>query len=294
MRGSGCKESSHIPTNSSHSLRCWHLLPLQATREERDMRHRMGTTEITLTAALAKLWLPQPCSFLPAGNSGAEPATPSRCPVGLDASREPGAAAGAAGKWQFPFHVSGCQLSPRQRAGGCGRGATGYRHAGPHSSRDAAGSHFPATGNPRRPPGPAAGPEAACQPCTRVPISGPDSQPCASRAPCPAVPVSLGVPSELRVPRSHCSPAHPRAACAAAGPRGAPGGGTRPPRPAPSRPVPPRLLRPGPAPLRPVPARHSTARQRPGERPAARHRSDRTGPDGWGGGNRGQWRSRTW
>lgn len=42
------------------------------------MGHRMGATEITLTAALAKLWLFQPCSFLPAGNSGAEPAAPPK------------------------------------------------------------------------------------------------------------------------------------------------------------------------------------------------------------------------
>lgn len=74
MYGSGCKGSSRISMSSSHSQRCWHLLPLWTAGEERDMRHRMGTTEITLTAALAKLWLSQPCSFLPAENSGAEPA----------------------------------------------------------------------------------------------------------------------------------------------------------------------------------------------------------------------------
>lgn len=74
MYGSGCKGSPCIPMSSSHSQRCWHLLPLRTAREERNMRHRMGTTEITLTAALAKLWLSQPCSFLPAGNHGAEPA----------------------------------------------------------------------------------------------------------------------------------------------------------------------------------------------------------------------------
>lgn len=78
MYGSGCKESSHIPMISSHSQRCWHFLSLRTAREEWDMGHRMGTTEITLTAALAKLWLFQPCSFLPAGNSGAEPAAPPK------------------------------------------------------------------------------------------------------------------------------------------------------------------------------------------------------------------------
>lgn len=78
MYGSGCKGSSRIPMNSSHSQRCWHLPPLRTAREERDMRHRMGTTEITLTAALAKPWHSQPCPFLAAGNSGAEPAAPPK------------------------------------------------------------------------------------------------------------------------------------------------------------------------------------------------------------------------
>lgn len=268
MYGSGCKGSSRIPTDSSRSQRCWHLLPLRAAREERDMRHRTGTTEITLTAALAKLWLPQPCSFLPAGNSGAEPAASPK--AALQAWKRAANAVPARQLWGSGNFDSMCRGVSRpygSGAGGCGRGAKGYQHAGPHSCPGmllAATSQ--ARGSPDGHPDLQRAPEALCQPCTRVPISGPDSHPCASWAPCPAVPVPPGVPSDppgtlISVfPRT---PPSPRAACAGVGPRGAPGGaGQDPPRSALSRPVPPAPSRPRSAPPCPGTARHGTAAPR--------------------------------
>lgn len=278
MHGSGCKGSSRIPTNTSHSRRCWHLRPLRAAREERGMRYRTGTTEITLTAALVKLALPA-LLFSPAGNSGAEQR--AQCHRGNS-----GEAANRLQGW-------GCQPSLWQR--GLGVAAEGPRGAicrTPLVPRDAAGSHLPATGIPRRPPGPAA--EALCQPCTRVPIAlihtraplGHCAQPCLAPRECPAT---------LRVPRSPCSPNIPVppgcvCRCRPSGSPGRCGGRTRPARSALSRLASPAPSRPRSAPPCPVPARHSNARQRPGERPAARHRSDRTAPDRTGpdGAGRGQ------
>ncbi|RLV94450.1 hypothetical protein DV515_00013131 [Chloebia gouldiae] len=153
----------------------------------------------------------------------------------------------------------------------------------PPRELDAAGSHLPATGIPRRPPGPAAsrrGSVPALHPCsdqqprlTAVRLLG--TVPSRACHPGSAQPPSgyrdLPVPQNTRVP--------PGCVCRGR-PRGAPGGaGAGPALPVPPCPVPSRLLRPGPAPLRPVPARHGTARHGSAQVSAPPPGTARIGPD---------------
>lgn len=207
-------------------------------------------------------------------------------------SSERSVTAGTLGKRQFRFQGSGCQPSLWQRGlGVAAEGPRGPMCRTPLVPRDAAGSHLPATGIPRWPPGPAA--EALCQPCTRVPIAlihtraplGHCAQPCLSPRECPAT---------LRVPRSPCSPnisVPPGCVCRCrpAGSPGRCGGRTRPARSALSRPASPVPSRPRSAPPCPVPARHGTATHGSAQVNAlplgtARIGPHQTGPDRTGAG----------
>lgn len=158
------------------------------------------------------------------------------------------------------------------RAGRCCRGAKG--HAGPHSYP---GMLLATTSQPRRSPDGhpdlQRATEALCQPRTHThaPL-GHRAQPCLSPRECPAT---------LRVPRSPCSPEHPRPpglrvpVPALGEPRAVRGQDP----PTPFRPVPSRLACSVPALLRSASARHGTARLGSAQVSALPPGTARIGPD---------------
>lgn len=141
-------------------------------------------------------------------------------------------------------------------AGGCGRGAKGQRHGGPHSYP---GMLLAATYEPRGSPDGhrdlQRAPEALCQPRIRVPISGADPVRLLGTVPSRACPRG-----DAQRPSGY--PEHPRPpglrvpVPAQGEPRAVRG---RDP-PTPFRPVPSRLACSLPAPLRSALSRHGTAR----------------------------------